>query len=857
MARTLDRIQQRGIAWLGSGIDGRWMESPHEASTALGRILSGEGHGGAVLIGEAGDRRETIETAIAALPAERSVYRLHGSAFAAATPYGALAILLSGLDRNPPSTLHGMLRTLSGFLRPEGAAPAVVIVSQPDQVDAGTITVLSQLVQVHSICLVVHCDRLTDVPVDLAALLRAGMLDGVTVRPLTPTAGEGLIEEVLGGPVSRFAATVLWRHSGGSVSRLRQLVRDCRASGKLHQGADSWVMSSGPLPRIDPSGVPATSLRHLPVRQRSLLEMLAVCGPMRVSDLIHIGFAHELDLLQESGAVQIRTDQSGRTARLGSVQSAETLAAMEPDRRRELATMLQTLDPGYHNLLRASGELMMTGDVQGAVSLFVEAEWHSPDHEPIDPSAWTQLAWAECSARSAMGDLDGAEAVVATSPVAGSASLSVLAAGVAVARGDIRRAHELLDHVPAEHLPELLAPRGSDFTGESVRCRAQALRAEALALGDDQQGALRLLDQLDRELTRFHATGIIDDVLSPADRSVLAQSMLNVLLVCGQVDRCRDLAESVIDGHHGNPLSAQYAELVLAAVDAMTGERDQAYQRAVRLVAQLEEMGNPHELQVARALMVFCSEGEDDVTDARASKVFQALVEGQAGQLAGQPLGRLGWVAELFLAWSTARIHSPEASIARLTALADRAAQAGLSAVEMSALAGAFQFGELALAPRLAEVAARTQLASSAPVLLAARSIMEGNDELLVQALEALATAGYAAHLDHSESPLLTVVSPQVLRRIADAAPSRKAKNGTGEEGGSDPEWMAQLTRREREIARLVVDGKTNAVIARITGISIRTVEGHLYQIYAKLQVRGRADLTRMAAAQAQLQAGR
>lgn len=232
-------------------------------------------------------------------------------------------------------------------------------------------------------------------------------------------------------------------------------------------------------------------------------------------------------------------------------------------------------------------------------------------------------------------------------------------------------------------------------------------------------------------------------------------------------------------------------------------------------------------------------------------------MEGQAGQLAGQPLGRLGWVAELFLAWSTARIHSPEASIARLTALADRAAQAGLSAVEMSALAGAFQFGELALAPRLAEVAARTQLASSAPVLLAARSIMEGNDELLVQALEALATAGYAAHLDHSESPLLTVVSPQVLRRIADAAPSRKAKNGTGEEGGSDPEWMAQLTRREREIARLVVDGKTNAVIARITGISIRTVEGHLYQIYAKLQVRGRADLTRMAAAQAQLQAGR
>ncbi|MFB9074608.1 LuxR C-terminal-related transcriptional regulator [Citricoccus parietis] len=40
-------------------------------------------------------------------------------------------------------------------------------------------------------------------------------------------------------------------------------------------------------------------------------------------------------------------------------------------------------------------------------------------------------------------------------------------------------------------------------------------------------------------------------------------------------------------------------------------------------------------------------------------------------------------------------------------------------------------------------------------------------------------------------------------------------------------------------------------MIARISGISIRTVEGHLYQIYAKLQLKGRAELTRLAAAHA------
>lgn len=856
--QRVQRKAARDIPWLGSGTDGRWMESPHEAATALTGILSGDRRRGAVLIGEAGDRRETIEAAIAALPAERSVYRLHGSAFAAATPYGALAILLSGLDRNPPSTLHGMLRTLSAFLRPAGAEPAIVIVSQADQIDTGTITVLSQLAQLDSICLVVHCDRLTDVPVDLAALLRAGLLGGITVRPLTPTAGEGFVEDILGGPVSRFASTILWRHSGGSVSRLRQLVGDCVTTGKLRPAEDCWVMAPGPLPRMDPAGVPATSLRHLPARQRSLLEMLAVCGSMPVSDLIHIGFAHELDALQDSGALEIRQDHSGRMARLDSVQAAETLAAIEPDRRRELAAMLQTLDPGYHTVMRAADELIMLGDAEGAISLFVEAGWHSAgQHGPEGDTAWTHLAWAESCARAAAGDLEGAEAVVRQSPVADSASLSVLAAWVAVARGDVREAHARLDLVPAEHLPELLAPRDSHFTGESVRCRAQALRAEALALGDDQDGALRLLDRLDQELTGFHAAGIIDHVLSPAERSVLAQSMLNVLLLCGQVDRCRHLAEAVIDGHHGHPLSAQYAELVLTAIDAITGERDRAYPRAVRLVAQLEAMGNPHELQVARAILVFCSDHGHGGLEDRESGVLQALVEGQSGHLTDQPLGRLGWVAELLLAWSTARIHSPEARTARILALADRAAEAGLFVVEFLALASAFQFGETRLAGRLAEAAGCTQTVTSAPSVLLARSVLEDDDRLRVDALEALASVGYGAHFEQTGSPLLKDLTPQAMRRIADAVASRRPVDGATDDAGSEPEWMGQLTRREREVARLVVDGRTNAMIARITGISIRTVEGHLYQIYAKLQVRGRADLARLASAHAHLRTGR
>lgn len=51
------------------------------------------------------------------------------------------------------------------------------------------------------------------------------------------------------------------------------------------------------------------------------------------------------------------------------------------------------------------------------------------------------------------------------------------------------------------------------------------------------------------------------------------------------------------------------------------------------------------------------------------------------------------------------------------------------------------------------------------------------------------------------------------------------------------------LTTREREILKLVQEGMTNREIGQLLSLSIRTVEGHLYQIFAKLGVSDRAAL--------------
>src|SRR5688500_16438743 len=51
------------------------------------------------------------------------------------------------------------------------------------------------------------------------------------------------------------------------------------------------------------------------------------------------------------------------------------------------------------------------------------------------------------------------------------------------------------------------------------------------------------------------------------------------------------------------------------------------------------------------------------------------------------------------------------------------------------------------------------------------------------------------------------------------------------------------LSPRENEVAHLLLEGKSNKQIAFSLGVSIRTVEFHLRNIFAKLEVGSRVEL--------------
>ena len=121
-------------------------------------------------------------------------------------------------------------------------------------------------------------------------------------------------------------------------------------------------------------------------------------------------------------------------------------------------------------------------------------------------------------------------------------------------------------------------------------------------------------------------------------------------------------------------------------------------------------------------------------------------------------------------------------------------------------------------------------LTMDAAVLAAvAEAASDSGDDLFARdaARSVLRFAGDAADRN------LMRVAQQVIRGSLEKLGDVKRSSEDGE----------ALTAREQEVAAWAAAGVSNRAIAAKMHISVRTVEGHLYQIYGKLQVTSRAEL--------------
>jgi len=83
-----------------------------------------------------------------------------------------------------------------------------------------------------------------------------------------------------------------------------------------------------------------------------------------------------------------------------------------------------------------------------------------------------------------------------------------------------------------------------------------------------------------------------------------------------------------------------------------------------------------------------------------------------------------------------------------------------------------------------------------------------------------------------------SLIYPSVARRVLDEFGRLRA----GEPPATEDEGYRALTAREREVLRLIADGRANKEIATALGIGERTVKTHISNIFTKLEITDRTQ---------------
>jgi DNA-binding CsgD family transcriptional regulator len=211
---------------------------------------------------------------------------------------------------------------------------------------------------------------------------------------------------------------------------------------------------------------------------------------------------------------------------------------------------------------------------------------------------------------------------------------------------------------------------------------------------------------------------------------------------------------------------------------------------------------------------------------------------------------------ELARAWERACAGQTSAAQAHAVHAAQIARQSGMYAVEMRALHTAVRLDNRSHAERLAELATTLNTALAEAIAQHARGLADRDGDLLDAAAHRFADMGAMAFAADAAA--------QAAREHA-----RTGQRGKETKSSTRARWLASeheirtpavhsvaqplpITDREREIANLAAAGLSNRQIAERLSVSVRTVEGHVYRIFAKLGVERREQLIQLVRARSE-----
>lgn len=287
------------------------------------------------------------------------------------------------------------------------------------------------------------------------------------------------------------------------------------------------------------------------------------------------------------------------------------------------------------------------------------------------------------------------------------------------------------------------------------------------------------------------------------------------------------------------------AEALPTAIDlpkaiflCLQGRAQDGMEALIPVISQLRVQDNEGMLDIACTAAAYASalQGEPD-------QALRYLEE--ASTQRRRPTWRKERTQKYLAALARERLQGPEAAIEELLRLADADRNEGAPGHEIFCLSSAVRLGAVAAAPRLLDSALSCQGSFAELCAVYARATISGSPELLLDAArlaEDMQNERFAFDIAETVLHLENVqLDKTALRKARQLAETCRQHLRTPQSG---PQEGLKLTARELEIAKLAAKRESNKGIAAKLHVSVRTVEGHLYQIFGKLKIVERSELS-------------
>ncbi|AZN29009.1 helix-turn-helix transcriptional regulator [Flaviflexus salsibiostraticola] len=772
----------RGGAWEAAGDESFIDEAVRRAAIGSGILLHGESGAGQ----EDFARRIALRLAAPASPMELT-----------SPPHPETSRSLARLVESPPTSGPILLiPTISSFAGPELDDVARLVLHH------------------HAVVIAADTD---DVPSAAAPLGDLVGLERIWVPDMTEVATASFVENGLGGPVSSRAAHALWSGVAGNRARVRMVVEDWLEASVLVRHDEVWIIAD-PAPRAGPrlSRYWKGRLAAEDPAVHDVLEVLSLAGEIPLPLLLEICEPDAVDAVHGRGLLELR-GSLGRDASLRGAINSEAIANhIPPGRSLQLRHRVSDCASGngfripaglvhwqvrhgfevdHPDVLDAVEHLISRAPTKAIDLLGVVLAGADPDRaesariEALIAAGRLTDAW-ECARR------------IRTTPKGEAAVLSPARAADLVSaswRGDYR--------------PILKAREAPARMSDALEWLWRHSTHEALVMSGRAEEGMRAERELLRTLER-------SDAASPIAQRVRT-GLVDMQILTGEWTRAAATLASSSSAHGVDGHGLEVVYRALARV--LTADFEESV-RALRCEMPQLHILDRHDVHALGSSLLAVSLA---ATGHRA-EAFAALAGIETPHPEGAGIWHRTWGADFFSAQALGLLGRRDDAVELLMRCADRDRDLENHALELLALSGAVQWGQESALDRLESVAQRTESRFAQACTRVVHGLRTGDAESLEIGAAIARAIGQHFFADFADD------------RRADLNGTRTAALSSGRGGALG---ARSLTPRQREIVEHVLAGRSSGTIAETMGISVRTVESHLYQIYAKLDVGSRAEL--------------